>query len=375
MKAVFSRFFALESASAFVLAACTVTALLLANSGASAGYFSLLETRLFGLSLLHWINDGLMAIFFFVVGMEIKRELVIGELASPKKAALPIAAAIGGMVAPALVYLFFNRSVPASQGWGIPMATDIAFAVAVLGFFRVPPALKVFLLALAIVDDLGAVLVIALFYTSSISGPWLAGAAMALLLMILLRKAGVRRYLPFIALGVFTWFCVLKSGVHATVAGVIIGLLTPLRLSGEEEFTPLDDLIHRLHPWVSFGIMPVFALANAGVALGAGGVDWGNPVFLGIALGLFLGKPVGILLACRLSVWAGLAQLPGGVRWGQLLAVGLLGGVGFTMALFISSLALPPELEIYSKTGILAGSSASALVGALLLLALKSRKH
>jgi NhaA family Na+:H+ antiporter len=366
----FEVFFALEASSSILLAACTLLALGIANSAYSADYFHFLHIKVAGLTLHHWINDGLMVIFFFVVGMEIKRELVSGELKSPKQAALPIAGAVGGMVGPALIYYFLNPEYPNSRGWGIPMATDIAFAVGVLSFFgkRVPLPLKIFLLALAIVDDLGAVLVIAFFYTKEISGPFLGLAALALGTMVLMREVGVRRYWPYVLNGIVIWFCVLQSGVHATIAGVVIGLLTPLSFQPKSgpKFNPLENLVHFFHPYVSYGIMPIFALANAGVALANVEIDkvFTNSIFQGVSLGLFLGKPIGILAACLLVVGLGLAQLPRGVGWFKMVGVGFLAGIGFTMALFVSSLALYPEQEIYSKTGILLGSLCSAIIGA-----------
>lgn len=369
------RFLALEAASGILLALCTVVALILANSPWSGAYESFLHAKVAGLSVHHWINDGLMTVFFFVVGMEIKRELVHGELASPRQAALPIAAAIGGMVGPALLYLMFNPALPNLRGWGIPMATDIAFAVGVLSFFgaRVPLPLKVFLLALAIVDDLGAVLVIAFFYTSEISGPFLGLAALALAGIVLLKEAGVGRYAVYGLLGLIAWYGVLRSGVHATIAGAVIGLLTPVafeaKRGGKASTRPLDQLVHALHPYVGFFIMPIFALANAGVRVE--GADASallhHPIFAGVALGLLIGKPVGILLTCAFAVATGMASLPRGVRWSQLLGVGLLGGIGFTMALFVSALALSPDQAIYSKTGILTGSLAAAVAGSLVL--------
>lgn len=351
-----------------LLAACTSAALILANSPLAAGYASLLQMYFLGLSFQHWINDGLMTVFFFVVGMEIKRELVVGELKSPKRAALPIAAALGGMIAPALFYWLLNPSGAAARGWGIPMATDIVFAVAVLNLFRVSPALKVFLLALAIVDDLGAVLVIALFYSQGLSGPFLAGAAIFIGLMPLLRRAGLRSYWPYVPLGILAWYCVLRSGVHATMAGVLIGLLTPLALPGEER-SPLQELTRRLHPWIDYLVMPVFALANAGVSFS--GTDFrallAEPVFQGVFSGLFLGKPLGILAASFLVVRLGWAERPSGTGWRGVAGAACLGGIGFTMALFISSLALPQELELPSKAGILFASLGSALAGAAVL--------
>jgi Na+:H+ antiporter, NhaA family len=369
----FQRFFARESSAGFLLALCTVIALLIANSPLGPGYAEFLHGYIGPLSLHHWINDGLMVIFFFVVGMEIKRELVEGELASPRQAALPIAAALGGMAGPALIYLALNPAGSAASGWGIPMATDIAFAVAALSLFgkRVPLSLKVFLLALAIVDDLGAVLVIAFFYTEHIAGPYLGLAALAIGAIALMKEAGIGRYPPYILVGALLWYAVLKSGVHATIAGVLLGLFTPLRFEGKGRAPhpePLSDLVHRLHPFVNFLIMPIFALANAGVRL-VGGEEgiMQNPVFLGVAGGLLLGKPLGILLFSGLSVFFKFAELPRGVRWAQLAGVGFLGGIGFTMALFVSNLALDPAHEVYAKAGIIAASTLAGLAGAALL--------
>lgn len=360
----FRQFFATEASSGVLLAAATILAMLIANGPAAESYFGLLHTKLFGLSIHHWINDGLMVIFFFMVGMEIKREMVKGELSNPRQAALPIAGAIGGMLVPALVYFGLNQSGPESRGWGIPMATDIAFAVGVLSFFgrRVPFPLKIFLLALAIVDDLGAVIVIAFFYTQDISGPFLGLAALGLSSMVLMRKAGIQTYIPYVLAGAIIWFFVLRSGVHATIAGVLIGLLTPLN---HREHTPLDDLVHKLHPFVSFGIMPIFALANAGVSLAGAELSalYGSSIFQGVGLGLLIGKPVGIVFVSWLAVKTKIAQLPRGIDWGDMLGVGFLAGIGFTMALFVSNLALYPEQEIYSKTGILAGSLVAMIVG------------
>jgi Na+:H+ antiporter, NhaA family len=369
LKSYLARFFATEASSGILLAIATLLAMLVANSRLSGGYFELLHTYFFGLSLQHWINDGLMVIFFFVVGMEIKRELMAGELSNPKQAALPIAGALGGMIAPALIYFWLNPQYPESRGWGIPMATDIAFALGVLSFFgrRVPFPLKIFLLALAIVDDLGAVLVIAFFYTKEIAGPFLGFAALGLGATVLLKKAGIRSYLPYIALGVGVWYCVLRSGVHATVAGVLLGFLTPLEFRQDK---PLEDLVHRIHPWMSFFIMPIFALANAGVSLD--GADLrvlaANTIFQGVGLGLLIGKPIGIVAFAWLAVKMKIAQLPRGIDWGDMLGVGFLGGIGFTMALFVSSLALYPEQEIFSKTGILLGSLAATVAGCLTLI-------
>ncbi len=418
-------FMAMETSGGIVLIICTIVAMTWANSPWSESYFHLIHLPIslkiggyeLSKSLLHWINDGLMAVFFFMVGMEIKYELVSGELSVPRKAAMPLFGALGGMVAPALIYFSLNPSGPSEPGWGIPMATDIAFAVGVLTLLgrRVPFALKIFLLALAIVDDLGAVLVIAFFYTSEISGRALGMAGLFLILIYLARLVGIRRFLVYFCLGVGAWLGVLKSGIHATIAGVLLGFLTPTRpwYSKEEVAeeverssqdltrsirqqdsekpgelhpdskghleslrylvlnaeSPLDRLIHILHPWVSFFIMPVFALVNAGVQIPSTGLPdlTHNSIFLGIALGLFLGKPIGIFAACWVGVRLKLGQLPSQIKWRHIFGAGVLGGIGFTMALFVSSLALSPDLEVYSKLGILAGSILSAILGLIFL--------
>lgn len=427
------RFAALEASSGILLVFVTLIALFWANSPWSEVYHHLIEipisigvgSFMMNYTLHHWVNDGLMVIFFFVVGLEIKRELTIGELSSPRKAALPMFAALGGMVAPALIYAHFNHDGIGSSGWGIPMATDIAFAVGVLTLLskKVPVALKIFLLALAIVDDLGAVMVIAVFYTEQIMTNALALATVGVFATLFLKYAGVRKLWVYWILGVFVWFNVLNSGVHATVAGVILGLLTPVlplhrmkdvaeqfkalvasiaagtvegpggtvKLSDEtnheldeldnlatESRSPLDRLIHGLHPWVSFGIMPIFAFVNAGVTI-TGGFSVAefasNPIAIGVILGLFVGKPVGVLLTSFIAVKLNWAQLPFGVTWRHMTAVGFLAGIGFTMALFIGHLALKvPEIEMYSKLGILVGSLFSAIAGMILLATGKNTK-
>lgn len=366
-----------EASSGIVLAICALIAMALANSPWAPQYFNLLMFKIAGLNIQQWINDALMAIFFFVIGMEIKKELIVGELRSPQQAALPIAAALGGMIFPALIYHFFNQQGPNAHGWGIPMATDIAFAIGVLTLFgkKVPLSLKIFLLAIAIVDDLGAILVIAFFYTNQINGQGLGIAALILGLMVLVKEMGVKSYLVYIILGSIAWLGVLLSGVHATIAGVIIGLITPLTYQinkgSSKTYSPLEDLVKKLHPWVSYGIMPIFALANAGINILGTDITQliQNPIHQGVALGLILGKPAGIILFSMLAVAFGLAKLTADLNWKHIVAIGFLAGIGFTMALFISSLALQPDQEIYSKTGIVLGSIVSAILGSLFLAA------
>lgn len=364
-----------EAKSGILLALCAAIAMAFANSSWSSEYFHILSIKLFNLTLQQWVNDALMAIFFFVIGMEIKKEIVAGELRSPQRAALPVAAALGGMILPALIYYSFNPKPPDLAGWGIPMATDIAFALGVLTLFgkRVPLSLKVFLLAIAIVDDLGAILVIAFFYTHKINGYGLGIAALVIGVMALIKSAGVRSYWIYTSLGAVAWLGVLLSGVHATIAGVVIGLLTPLNFPREKNslttYSPLNDLVHALHPWVSYGIMPIFALANAGITITGTELTElvRNPIHQGVAFGLILGKPAGIIFFSVLAAKTGLAKLPANLNWKNIIAVGLLAGIGFTMSIFISNLALSPEQEIYSKTGIVAGSLVSALLGGLFI--------
>lgn len=369
------QFIQTASASGIVLAFCAALAMLLANSSFSDTYFNLLETKFAFLSLQHWINDGLMTIFFLVVGLEIKREIVSGELSTLKKASLPVAAALGGMLVPALVYFYFNNGSPNLSGWAIPMATDIAFALGVLTLFgsRVPLSLKVFLLALAIVDDLGAVLVIAFFYTSQIKLLGLLAAAIAFILVLAARHFRVTSYTAYVVLGVGVWAGFLYSGVHATIAGVLLGLLTPNIFSERKNqfatYSPINEIIHFLHSWVSFGIMPIFALANAGVALK--GVDlstvFAHPIFDGVSLGLTIGKPVGILLFSGLAVLIGVAKLADDLKWVHIFGASTLAGIGFTMSVFIANLALPTDTLIYAKVGIIIASVTAAILGSLIL--------
>jgi NhaA family Na+:H+ antiporter len=371
------EFLRLESAGGILLLAAAALALIVSNSPLAALYESLLNLH-FGptigalsleKSLLHWINDGLMAVFFFLVGLEIKREVLEGELSSASQIALPGLCALGGMVAPALVYLAFNWTTPEThQGWAIPAATDIAFAVGVMALLgpRVPEGLKIFLLALAIIDDLGAIVIIAIFYTADLSLLSLGLAAVGILGLALLNRLGVLRLLPYVLVGVFIWICVLKSGVHATLAGVAIAFAIPLKVAGDREQAPLRRCEHALHPWVTFGIMPVFALANAGVPLG-GGIGLGaflQPIGLGIAGGLFFGKQLGVMLVAALGVALGLFRLPDRVSWAQMYGASVLTGIGFTMSLFIGTLAFAgPEAAAPLRLGVLTGSILSAILG------------
>lgn len=411
-----------EASGGILLIIATVIALAWANSPFADSYHSLWHTYftidLAGMSLKyslhHWINDGLMVIFFFVVGLEIKRELFVGELSSAKKAALPIAAALGGMVFPALIYFFFNSGTEASSGWGIPMATDIAFVVGILALLgkRVPLSLKIFILALAIVDDLGAVLVIAFFYTSNISFTSLIIAGGLIVLLIALNKMGVRNLLIYTFVGIVLWLAFLKSGVHATVAGVLLAFTIPVssrintkKFKNETEnllkdfdnagehgedvltnserltiidhienncekiLTPLQRFEQGLHPWVSFLIMPVFALANAGVTIGAGfSSALTHSVSLGIIFGLFIGKQIGIFGFSYLAVKLKIASVPDGVSWKKIYAASIIAGIGFTMSLFIANLAFDSEeLLNIAKVGILSASLISGIIGFLIL--------
>ena len=372
------RFLKLEATSGLLLMAAAALALVFANSALAPIYETLLSTKVAVLvdgvgidkPLLLWINDGLMAIFFLVVGLEIKREVLQGELSSWNKAALPVVAAVGGMLAPAAVYLAFNAG-SAPDGWAIPAATDIAFALGVLALLgpRVPAALKIFLLALAIIDDLGAIVIIAFFYTSKLSLLSLALAGGAAIGLLLLNRLGVRNLGGYLLLALFLWVCVLKSGVHATLAGVVAAAFIPADRRGSEAQSPLADLEHRLHPWVAFGIMPIFAFANAGVSLeGVSFAALFEPLPLGIALGLFLGKQLGVFAFSLGAVKLGLAQLPAGVRWSQLYGVALLTGIGFTMSLFIGTLAFSDQSAgVAVRLGVLLGTLLSAVCGYLWL--------
>ncbi len=418
----FEEFFKRQASGGLVLMAATALALLLANSPLSEAYHHFWELDVtigfeqFGLtqSLHHWINDGLMAVFFFVVGLELKREFLTGELSDSKKAALPIAAALGGMVLPALIYYLINPELPMAKGWGIPMATDIAFALGIIALLgpRISRSLAIFLTALAIVDDLGAVLVIALFYTGEISAVALGWAAAFLLLLFIGNRLGLQHPNYYALIGFCLWVAMLRSGVHASVAGVLIGATIPVNprhfrdefVSKADELlehykelkvipgpfynedklgtllalehvchdamSPLQRMEHEMTPWVIFGVMPIFALANAGISLSLGDLSTAlaHPTTIGVALGLLLGKPIGILLFSWIAVRLGLCRLPSGASWRDILGMGILAGIGFTMSLFITSLAfMDPSLVTSAKVGIFVASLLAGICGYWLL--------
>jgi len=362
-----------EASGGLVLIAAAIAAIVLANSGAAGLYHTTLATKVLGLSVLHWINDALMTLFFVMVGLEIKRELLDGHLARWSHRVLPGIAAIGGMVAPALVYLAFNMPpAETARGWGIPAATDIAFSLAVLALVgsRAPVQIKVLLTALAIIDDLGAIVIIALFYGSALSLPMLGGAALVLAALIALNRCGVIRLAVYIPLGLLLWILVLKSGIHATLAGVLFALTVPLKPSPghpDDTHSPLHRLENAVQPWVAFLVMPVFGFANAGVTLG-GGVGLAQlfqPAGLGCMLGLFLGKQIGVFGSIWLAVRLGVAQRPARTNWAHLYGMSLLCGIGFTMSLFIGLLAFGEAgpMQDQAKMGVLAGSLLSAIGG------------
>jgi Na+:H+ antiporter, NhaA family len=356
-----------------ILMGAAALALIIANSPAAPRYDALLNAQVAGRSTLHWINDGLMVIFFLLVGLEIKRELLIGELSRREQRILPGVAALGGMIVPAICYLTVNRGIGGHPaGWAIPTATDIAFALGVLALMkeRVPASLKVFLTALAVIDDLGAVLIIAIFYATYLNPVALIAAAMTTAALFLMNRLGVTRLLPYLVLGVILWVCVLKSGVHATVAGVILAMTIPLRTPGAGMTAPLLKLEHAISPWVALVIIPVFGFANAGVSLAHVSLDTiSQPVTLGVGLGLVCGKQVGVMIAAALVIRLGWSTLPAGAGWLRLYGVSLLCGIGFTMSLFIGLLAFPDDAALQSgvKLGVLLGSIAAALAGMCVL--------
>lgn len=376
MRNTITRFFQLEAAGGLLLIAAAALALIINNSPLSWLYNAFLETpveaRIGALHiakpLLLWINDGLMALFFLVIGLEVKREVLEGHLSKPSQIVLPGAAAIGGMVVPALIYVALNTgNAEALNGWAIPMATDIAFALGVLALLgkRVPVSLKLFLMTLAIIDDLGAIIVIALVYSGELSQLSLILAAISIVALIAMNRSGVSRLAPYLLVGLVLWVCVLKSGVHATLAGVVLAFCIPLRTSSKS--SPLLTLEHGLHLWVAYGILPLFAFANAGVSLaGVTMESFTHPVPLGIAAGLLLGKTLGVFGLTWLAVKTRMASLPKDANWGHVLGVSILCGIGFTMSLFVGSLAFEPGVSAYAgedRMGILTGSILSAIIG------------
>ncbi|MEE4944169.1 Na+/H+ antiporter NhaA [Pseudomonas alliivorans] len=376
MRNTITRFFQLEAAGGLLLIAAAALALVINNSPLSWLYNAFLETpveaRIGALQiakpLLLWINDGLMALFFLVIGLEVKREVLEGHLSKPSQIVLPGAAAIGGMVVPALIYVALNTgNAEALHGWAIPMATDIAFALGVLALLgkRVPVSLKLFLMTLAIIDDLGAIIVIALVYSGELSQVSLILTGVSIIALIAMNRSGVSRLAPYLLIGLVLWVCVLKSGIHATLAGVMLAFCIPLRTSAKA--SPLLTLEHGLHPWVAYGILPLFAFANAGVSLAGVTMDsFTHSVPLGIAAGLLLGKTAGVFGLTWLAVRTRLASLPKDANWGHVLGVSILCGIGFTMSLFVGSLAFEPGVSGYAgedRMGILTGSILSAIIG------------
>lgn len=409
-------FMAWEAAGGVALLLATIVALVWANVDTS-GYEAFWNTpitlgvdgNILDTYLAAVVNDGLMALFFLLIGLEVKRELAVGELSTPKAAAVPFAAALGGMLLPAAIYLAFTAGGPAQDGWGIPMATDVAFALAVLAALRsrVPPSLWAFLLGVAVIDDIGAIIVIAVAYSSGVSGAWLAAAVVALAAFWVLTRLHVQSAIPYIALGVLAWAFTAASGVHATIAGVAVGLLMPAvplqrpaavsaeahRVADEtsddpatpdaeseswmhladlsrQAVSPLTRTVHALHPWSSFIILPIFALANAGIVFGAGALsaDGALGAALGVSVGLLVGKAIGIPLGAWIVVRMGLGTIPRGARWGQMVGIGLIAGIGFTVSLFITKLAFTdPSLADAARIGVLAGSVVAAIAGALVL--------
>jgi len=369
----FTNFFNSEKSSGIVLIICTVVSLVIANSSFSASYLSIWSTYIAGLSIEHWVNDALMAIFFLFIGLELEREIYNGELSNFKKALLPIIAAIGGIACPALVHFILNGGTPTQAGVGIPMATDIAFALGVLALLgsRIPTSLKIFLTALAVIDDLGAIIVIAIFYTAKVSFLYLLAAGLTFGVLLSLNKIfRVMALTPYLIGGALMWFCMLQSGIHATIAGVLLAFAIPFSSTVDDEASPSHKLEHFLHKPVAFIILPIFALANTGVVIGS---TWAqeltSPNSLGIAAGLVLGKPVGIMLLCFIAVSIGICKLPEGLNWKHIFGAGLLGGIGFTMSIFITNLAFVGNADAItaSKIAVLLASLTAGTIGFLWL--------
>ena len=387
IRGALNRFMQLEASSGLLLIAGAVLALIINNSPLASLYQGFLDTQVVAQigavkidkPLLLWINDGLMALFFLLIGLEVKREVLAGQLSNPAQIILPGAAAVGGMLVPALIYWWLNHNDAAAlAGWAIPTATDIAFALGVLALLgnRVPTSLKLFLMTLAIIDDLGAIIIIALFYTSELSSGALLLAAACLVVLIGMNRFGVVRLAPYLIVGTVLWVCVLKSGVHATLAGVALAFCIPLRTGNKP--APLVTLEHALHPWVAYAILPLFAFANAGLSLKGVTLDsFTHHVPMGIAAGLLLGKAIGVFGLAWLSIKTGIAKLPEGANWGQVFGVAVLCGIGFTMSLFVGSLAFVPGVSEYAgedRMGILTGSVIAALLGYAITAAASARK-
>ena len=377
----FKWFFKLEAASGLVLLFAAIVALIISNSSLAELYFATLNKYLFiginnfglKLSVLHWINDAFMAVFFFFVTLEIKREFIQGELSNIKQALLPIIAAVGGMLVPALIYIFINLGDGETlNGWAIPSATDIAFSLGVLSLLgkRVPLSLKVFLTALAIIDDLGAIVIIALFYSGDLSYKYLGLMLLAFIILLVINKFNIKKFLPYLIVGIFLWDFTHNSGIHATIAGVLLALTIPHRKK-ERDFSLLLKIEHAISPYVAFGIMPIFAFANAGVSLeGLSFASLLNKVPLGILLGLFVGKQLGVFVFSYISIKLKIAQMPNNSNWFNLYGVGILTGIGFTMSLFVGNLAFVDNIQYMDgvKIGVLTGSLLSTLTGYFLIL-------
>ncbi len=365
----FNAFFDSEKSAGILLVVCTVASIALANSPAGHAYLGFWQTHIGGLSLEHWVNDALMAVFFLLIGLELEREIYVGELSNFRNALLPVFAAVGGMLAPALIHYSLNAGSSYQSGFGIPMATDIAFALGVLALLgtRVPASLKVFVVAFAVIDDLGAIIIIAAFYTAKVSAGYLCGAvAVWMLLVGLNRMFRVMHLLPYLAGGVLMWFLMLKSGVHATIAGVMLAFAIPFAAKRDDQASPSHKLEHALHKPVAFFILPIFALANTGIVIQS---DWfqhlASPNSMGIIAGLVAGKPIGVVACCLAAVALGACRLPPDLKWAHIAGAGCLGGIGFTMSIFITNLAFAadPAVITASKIAILMASSVAALLG------------
>jgi Na+:H+ antiporter, NhaA family len=364
----FNAFFDSEKSSGIVLIICTILSLLIANSSMGADYLALWHSYIAGMSLEHWINDGLMAIFFLLIGLELERELYNGELSNFKDALLPIMAAIGGMLAPALIHYSLNANTATQAGIGIPMATDIAFALGVLALLgnRIPNSLKVFLVAFAVMDDLGAAIMIALFYTADLSIWYLLAAIGVWVILIGLNRMRIMSLTPYLIGGAIMWWLTLQSGVHATLAGIALAFAIPFTAIRDDETSPSHKLEHLIHKPVAYLILPIFALANTGIVVGD---NWLNDLSsnnsLGIIAGLTLGKPLGVACLCGIAIAVGICKLPEGIKWQHILGAGMLGGIGFTMSIFITNLAFVgnPEAINAAKMSILLASLAAGIIG------------